>query len=536
MTEDSISNKLSELFDLFKSGALTKQEYESLKAKIINKDEVQPIIAKVQVPEHDIEVKKEVAFEQPYELNNKDLESKQSIVEPEAKSKKKFGKKAIIAIALFILIAFSFVLLVNRTTLFSDKSSLTGEQVQTVKDIDGNVYKTVTIGTQVWMAENLKTTKYNDGTPITLVTQNNSWRASSTPAYCWYNNDEITNKNTYGAIYNWHTVNTNKLCPTGWHIPSDSEWTILTDYLINNGNGYEGSGDDISKSLASTTGWNVSSEIGTVGSNPTSNNLSGFNAYASGIRFSNGEFRHRGENSKWWSSTETSTSAAQIRFISWDDGIVSSFSNRKENGFSVRCVRDLVTSKNNIPVNNKPIAENKTAIWDEAAATIIIMDKLIKHPWDKVDYIDTSKLDHKIIGFTKINLKDKDVIVGLTLSKNSNSERSGYPSIFEFDNQNGWKLEKNQIGFGESMENLNLYKIAQDNYCLITSRNEAGMGQSWDYKVLYAFINGELKKIFETPYDLAFITKIDGYYDIEVTQKGGQPELYKFNGNEYVQQ
>jgi uncharacterized protein (TIGR02145 family) len=107
----------------------------------------------------------------------------------------------------------------------------TGLQAQTVKDIDGNVYKTVTIGKQIWMEENLKTTKYNDGRAIPLVTNNTSWIALTTPAYCWYNNDSTANKKTYGALYNWYTVNTKKLCPTGWHIPSDTEFEILSTYL-----------------------------------------------------------------------------------------------------------------------------------------------------------------------------------------------------------------------------------------------------------------------------------------------------------------
>ena len=93
-----------------------------------------------------------------------------------------------------------------------------------VKDTDGNVYHTVTIGTQVWMKENLKTTKYNDGTPIPLVAESKAWGNLSTPAYCWF-------KTKYGALYNWYTVNTGKLCPLGWHVPTDAEWTKLITYL-----------------------------------------------------------------------------------------------------------------------------------------------------------------------------------------------------------------------------------------------------------------------------------------------------------------
>src|SRR5664279_2133742 len=85
-----------------------------------------------------------------------------------------------------------------------------------VTDIDGNVYTTVTIGTQVWMVENLKTTKYNDGTSIPNITDGAAWESLTTPGYCFYNN-EAANKTTYGALYNWYTVNSSKLAPTGWH-------------------------------------------------------------------------------------------------------------------------------------------------------------------------------------------------------------------------------------------------------------------------------------------------------------------------------
>ncbi|MEN6501108.1 MAG: fibrobacter succinogenes major paralogous domain-containing protein [Tenuifilaceae bacterium] len=100
----------------------------------------------------------------------------------------------------------------------------------TVTDIDGNVYNTVTIGTQVWLAENLKTTKYNDDTDIPLMNENSSWEAIDSPGYCWYDNS-IANKDLYGALYNWPAVISGKLCPAGWNVPSDAEWTKLIDFL-----------------------------------------------------------------------------------------------------------------------------------------------------------------------------------------------------------------------------------------------------------------------------------------------------------------
>ena len=100
----------------------------------------------------------------------------------------------------------------------------------TVADIDGNIYNTVKIGNQAWMAENLKTTKYNNGTEIPLIVDKPAWEALMTGGYCWYNNEDV-NKNIYGALYNWYAVNTGNLCPIGWHVPSYNEWDILAAYL-----------------------------------------------------------------------------------------------------------------------------------------------------------------------------------------------------------------------------------------------------------------------------------------------------------------
>ena len=113
------------------------------------------------------------------------------------------------------------------------------------KDIEGNLYHTINIGTQVWMVENLKTTKYNDGTDITPVTDGTAWIALTTPSYCWYNNDAATNKTTYGALYNWYAIdaasNGNKnICPVGWHVPNTAEWVTLRNYMTDNGYNYDG--------------------------------------------------------------------------------------------------------------------------------------------------------------------------------------------------------------------------------------------------------------------------------------------------------
>ena len=124
---------------------------------------------------------------------------------------------------------FTIALLCFCTLTFNP---ISGANSNTVTDIDGNAYHTVAIGTQVWMVENLKTTRYNDGTAIPLVTDSAVWgNLTSTPGYCWYNNDMSMYKNLYGALYNWYAVSTEKLAPEGWHVPTNSEWGVLINYL-----------------------------------------------------------------------------------------------------------------------------------------------------------------------------------------------------------------------------------------------------------------------------------------------------------------
>jgi uncharacterized protein (TIGR02145 family) len=214
-----------------------------------------------------------------------------------------------------------------------------------IRDADGNVYHTVTIGSQIWAVENLKTTKYDDNTDIPLVTDNAEWAALSTPACCWYNND-IANKEVYGALYNWYTVSTNKLCPNGWHVPTDADWTNLTEYLTNNGYGYEGSGEDIGKSVADTSGWTIDPTAGNVGNDQSSNNSSGFTAIPSGNRHMNGSFASIGDIDCWWSATEmidrlnNDAVLAVNREINTGFNDVSGSPTNMQCGFSIRCLMD----------------------------------------------------------------------------------------------------------------------------------------------------------------------------------------------------
>jgi uncharacterized protein (TIGR02145 family) len=172
-----------------------------------------------------------------------------------------------------------------------------------LKDIDGNVYKTVKIGSQEWMAENLKTTMYNDSTQIANVTSDTQWILLTTGAYCNYDNLE-SNAASYGRLYNWYAVSTGKLAPAGWHIPTNQDWMSLENYLVANGYNYDGTKDKIKlgKSLAATTGWALSDQPGTPGANPEGNNSTGFTALPGGLRGVDGLFHSIGDYGFWWSS------------------------------------------------------------------------------------------------------------------------------------------------------------------------------------------------------------------------------------------
>ena len=210
-------------------------------------------------------------------------------------------------------------------------------------DINGNSYKTITIGTQTWMAENLKVIKYNDGTTIPNVTDNKAWWALTTGAYCNGLNDP-SKVATYGRLYNWYAVNTGKLCPTGWHVPSDDEWATLENYLIANGYNYDGSTTDnkIAKAMASSSGWKSYWYTGTIGYKdyPEKQNSSGFTALPGGFRGFDGYFYYMGKDGYWWTSTELFSHGVYYWSLSYCYSYLQSNNYFKETGYSVRCVRD----------------------------------------------------------------------------------------------------------------------------------------------------------------------------------------------------
>jgi len=198
---------------------------------------------------------------------------------------------------------------------------------EVIKDGDGNGYTSITIGTQVWLKENLKTTKYNDGVEIPNVTNNSDWGNLTSGAYCWYDNDEATFKNTFGALYNWHTTNNGKLCPIGYHIPSDAEWTKLTEYL----GGTSIAGGKLKE--IGTTHWMTP--------NTGATNESSFTALPGGWRSYSGTFNLKAEISYWWSTTQyDSPESAYSRSLGHDSNIFYRHGSNKKNGHFVRCLRD----------------------------------------------------------------------------------------------------------------------------------------------------------------------------------------------------
>jgi uncharacterized protein (TIGR02145 family) len=199
-----------------------------------------------------------------------------------------------------------------------------------ITDAENNTYKTVTIGTQTWMAENLKVTKYNDGTAIPNITDNTQWSQLSTGAWSYYNND-VTNNAKYGKLYNWYavskTTNGNKnVCPTGWHVPTDAEWTVLTEYL----GGEVVSGGKM-KEAGTTSRKSPNTEV---------TNISLFTGLPGGGRSLGGAYDFIGNYGNWWSSTENNASGAWFRRLNDFDGSANRGINFKGNGLSVRCLRD----------------------------------------------------------------------------------------------------------------------------------------------------------------------------------------------------
>ncbi len=211
----------------------------------------------------------------------------------------------------------------------------------TVVDVDGNIYPTTLIGTQCWMAENLKTTRYQNETLIPNVTGDGEWSNLTSGAYVWYDND-ITWKDSYGALYNWFAaIDTYGLCPEGWHVPSNDEWTILTDFIGGTGSPY---GNELKscRQVNSPLGGDCSTAAHPRWAQHNANYGTDdywFSGLPGGTRNYFGSFVTLGYMGSFWSSSEGSSTYGALRGLNYNDGEIQVFGFYKQNGYSVRCLR-----------------------------------------------------------------------------------------------------------------------------------------------------------------------------------------------------
>jgi len=196
-----------------------------------------------------------------------------------------------------------------------------------MSDQEGNSYKTIQIGTQTWMAENLRTTLYNDQTSIPLLVAASSWGGTNAGGYCNYNNEKQEDTlATYGRLYNWYAVNTGKLCPSGWHVPSEADWDILINYIADD--------EEIGGMLkeAGKTHWYTP--------NTHATNETGFTGLPGGARFKGGSYGNQRYYGYWWTATKYSETGAYSIGLYYYDSDLSKSGNNFQSGFSIRCVKD----------------------------------------------------------------------------------------------------------------------------------------------------------------------------------------------------
>jgi uncharacterized protein (TIGR02145 family) len=208
----------------------------------------------------------------------------------------------------------------NEVTFKTDREIPT-----TITDADGNVYNTITIGTQTWLKENLKTTKYNDGSSIGFPSSNSAWQANTTGAGAWYNND-VTNKDVYGALYNWYAIAHGNLAPVGWHVATDAEYATVIDNL----GGGSLAGGKLKE--GGTNHWTAP--------NTGANNSSGFTGLPGGVRNLDGSYANLGINGFFWTATQFSALDGWSQYIYYGSAIVYRNSYNKNLGYSIRCILD----------------------------------------------------------------------------------------------------------------------------------------------------------------------------------------------------
>ncbi len=216
-------------------------------------------------------------------------------------------------------------------TAYGNTLSFSTKSIQFVYDFDGNPYQIIQIGSQYWTHENLKVTHYSNGDPIPNILDNNDWKKTSTGTYCYYSNSS-SNADTYGVLYNWYAVDDSRgICPTGWHIPTDSDWITLIDYL---------GGVDIAGAKMKSTRTAPAIEPRWDSPNTGATNESGFSGLPGGFRDHNGNFTNKGLYGFWWHRNEFNPAQSNYQILRYNKAITDDAKEKKEYGMSVRFIKD----------------------------------------------------------------------------------------------------------------------------------------------------------------------------------------------------
>ena len=268
----------------------------------------------------------------------------------------------------------------NVSDWIADLNNHLAQEKSTIKDVEGNIYTTVKIGTQTWLGENLKTTKLNDGKEISNITTD--WQDIQSPAYCWYNNSKNSYKNPYGALYNWYVVNTGKICPDGWRVPSNEDWNTLVGYI--------GSVDAALKlRVIGDSFWPIAID--------DSNNEFGFSAYGAGHKVYN-RFESLNQETSWWSTTVADRNSSNSWGILSTANVMNKQGDPLHFGISIRCMKgdiilmdpiikvistDEITSTSakvyaNIPTDGGSLIISKGVCWGTSTNPTISQNKNIQ--------------------------------------------------------------------------------------------------------------------------------------------------------------
>ncbi len=249
----------------------------------------------------------------------------------------------------------------NRTLSFAITVKVNDDRYGSVTDNEGNTYKTITIGNQEWMVENLRTTQYEDGTVINEITDDDTWGSATTAAYCWYENDKSTAElKNYGALYNYYVIENGNVCPSGWTVPTETDWETLKSYLSDNNYAYTGKkynsfGNGLGKAMAVETGdWNFSqSTIGDIGYTQSTNNSSGFSGVPSGFRYASGSFTDSAQTEIWWTKSN-----GLGYYLKHQYSAIGKNQNNETAGNSIRCIKATEDRVISISITKAPEKTN----------------------------------------------------------------------------------------------------------------------------------------------------------------------------------